>query len=60
MIGTIPNRQIVWDGRDKILSVEEKTEELFNESPIWKTIFTSETINHQEIPELIKVLIGDV
>ena len=58
IIDTIPNRRIVWEGRDNMLIVEEKAEELFNGSPIWKTTFTSPRLQHEKIPDLIKGMIG--
>lgn len=57
-VNTTPSRRITWEGREKILRVEEETEELLNGSPIWKTLVTTKALQYDEIPISMNEIIG--
>jgi hypothetical protein len=59
-LDTTPCRRIVWEGRDYALHVEEKTDEIMDGSPVWKTLATTNNLQYEEIPGAMKEIIGSI
>ena len=59
-LATNPSRRIIWDGRDDVLSVEEETEDIFNSASKWKTLFTTERLQYEDVPVLMNQIIDRV
>jgi hypothetical protein len=54
---TDPSLRVVWDGKDGWLIVQEKTDEIFNDQPVWKEIDVVKDTNAQTPETAISLVI---
>jgi hypothetical protein len=40
-VATTPQLRVIWDGKEGMVVIQEKTDEMYGNSPIWKTLWTS-------------------